>query len=300
MFFSRFMPRRASIKRLILFMGAVVLPYRLSFAILRWRAARGVDDPAANKAFAMACAHGQASDRAAFCRRFVLYRLVDELDQALISFRGWGWHRRWVRTQGPQPPTHGPLLAITFHYGAGMHAVRALGCHEQGISIIHAPPEAAVTLGDTVGLWLARLRRVALRRLSGAEGIVIGHAATQSLARLAAGGAILALADVPHFGQQRTVSVPFCGDRVGLTTGLARLAIRAQAPVYVFSCALADDSPHRLLRIHGPLPITDPVALTQEIGHLFEATVQADPAAWHYWNIMSEAFPPPCSSLQAA
>jgi hypothetical protein len=281
------------IKRLILFAAAAVLPYRLSFAILRRLAARRIDDPAANAAFAVARAHGQASDRAAFCRRFVLYRLIDELDQSLIIFRGWRWHRRWVRAEGPALPTSGPLLAITFHYGAGMHAVRAGGLHAQGIAIIHAPPEAAAAPGDAIGLWLARLRRAALYRLSGAAGIVIGHAATQSLDRLAGGGAILALADVPHFGRQRTVAVPFCGDRIGLSSGLARLAMRADTPVYVFSCALADNSPHRLLRVHGPLLNDNAINLTGEIGRLFEDMVKADPAAWHYWGIMTEAFPPP-------
>lgn len=230
-------------------------------------------------------------DETAFCQRFVLQRLVDQADLALAWLRGRRWHERWVCEEGSAFPEHGPFLAITFHLGAGLPSMRSLGRHGRGVAFIHAPVEGATRRSDRLGYWLAHARLATVKRLGGAPCIPTGGSAAQAHGWLAQGGGVVALIDAPHQGDRHAVAVPFYGRSIGLPSGLARLAVDAGVPVYVYSVTLAEASPQRLLRIHGPLTSRDPAALTRDIGRLFENTVKIDPAAWSYWGSVDTAFP---------
>jgi lauroyl/myristoyl acyltransferase len=277
-------------KRLLLQLLAAVLPWPLTYALLCWIADRHKDAPVARAAFARARALGAADDEGAFCRRHILYRLVDQADLALAYFRGMRWQRRWVREEGVRLPEAGPYLLLSFHFGAGMHALRAFGERMPHVAVINTD----LGNGGRIDRLLGRLRLRACARLLRAPFIPMNTGvAIRMLRHLEHGAALAALVDVPspkRRGASRTL--PFFSGEIGLPTGMARLAVRAGVPVYVYACMLVQDSPARLLRVDGPLPTGDEATLSAELGRLFEDMVRRDPAAWHLWPIADTVFAP--------
>jgi lauroyl/myristoyl acyltransferase len=279
-------------KRLVLQGLAAVLPWPFTYALLRWLARRHQDNPDAHAAFAHAQAYGVAHDEAAFCQRYVLYRLVDQVDLALAWFRGMRWQRRWVREEGAFPSDKGPFLVLTFHLGAGMPIPRALGARAPIAIYIHTEPPGHGFLDGLLGRWRVK----ACCRLTHAPTVVsmgVDNAARKMLAQLRH-TPMIALVDVPNTrrrGGSRALSLP--AGQIGMPTGMARLAVKSGVPVYVHFCTLAQDSPERILRMHGPLMADSEERLSTEMGRLFTDMIRRDPAAWHLWNLVDTEFAPP-------
>jgi lauroyl/myristoyl acyltransferase len=277
-------------KRLVLQFATAVLPWSLTYTLLRRLARRHQDAGDAHVAFAHAQAHGAAADEAAFCQRYVLYRLVDQVDLALAWFRGRRWQRRWVREVGAPIPEQGPFLALTFHFGAGMHALRALSARNPISGTLRVEPQAGTPFVDRL---LARWRVAACRRLTRTpELIPMGNAARKMLAVLKH-DPMIALVDVPNpKRRQDRRDLPLLSGRIGMPTGMARLAVKSGVPVYVYFCMLAEHSPERILQVYGPLPAESEEQLTTALTRLFEEMLRRDPAAWHLWNLVDTEFAP--------
>lgn len=277
---------------------AALLPWRIAYRLIQALALRDADEPEAVAAYAEAAAWGLAPpDSAAFCRRFATYRLVDYADLGLALTRGRGWVRRWTRHIGPDFPKRGAYLALTFHYGAGLMAMHALSGHERGVAWIYAAPVQSTSLRWRLSDIMTRLRIGVVAKLGGVSPIPTGGAVDAAQEWLAQGGAIVALLDAPPDGRRDVVSVPFCGRKIGLPSGLVRLAARAGVPIYLYTAALAHDGGMRLLRVEGPLRATDTAAAMARVGAALDQAVRDDPAAWHYWGAAAAAFPPPVVDL---
>ena len=277
------------IARLFLLACAALLPWRLTFRLLEWLAHARSETPDAEAALAAAQGLVDIEDREAFLFRYRLYRLVDDVDLAIGLTRGSAWHKKWVHVQGGRFPTQGAFLALSFHLGAGVPALRELGRHDKGVAWIHASAENAA--GSGIALRLARARIALVERVGGARTIPTGGARLKAAAWLSAQGGIVALVDAPHFGQRRVSDVRLLGKTIGLPRGLAELAQSCNAPVYLYSARLAADSGHRLLRISGPLAADETADLMQAIATFLTEEIEADPAAWHFWRFVDAGFP---------
>ena len=275
--------------RLLLLFLAVLLPWRITFRILRYRAAALADGAEASAALAAAQAYLSIPCADTFRQRFALYRLVDDVDLAIGWTRGRAWRTRWLRIQEGTFPQKGAFLALTFHLGAGVPALWELGRHDKGVAWIHAPAEHVA--GSGLAFWLARMRIKMVVRLAGAPTISTGGARGKAECWLKTRGGIVALVDAPHFGRREVTNVQFLGRTVGLPCGLAKLALTVNAPVYLFSSRLSFDSGHRLLRVIGPLATDRVDMMMQEVATFLEEEARSDPAAWHFWELIERGFP---------
>lgn len=272
---------------------AALLPWKLAYRVISLLATRSRAHPGVHAACAEACAWGIVTDAQRFAQRFTLYRLIDHADLALAWLRGRRWFRKWVQQSGPAFPDRGPYIAITFHYGAGLMALHAMRGHARGVAWVYASPAQRNATRWRAAEVMVRLRIAAVARLGGATPLPTGGAVDTARAWLARGGAIVALMDAPPGGQRKVEAISFCGRRIGLATGLIRLAARAEVPIYLYTAALERDGPGRVLHVEGPLSADDPEAALVRIGDFFDRMVRADPAAWHYWGSAQAAFPPP-------
>ncbi|GHT86084.1 hypothetical protein AGMMS49543_18620 [Betaproteobacteria bacterium] len=276
-------------KRLILQFAAAVLPWPLTCALLRRLAVRHQDAGDAHAAFAQAQAYGAATDEAAFCQRYVLYRLVDQVDLALAWCRGKRWQRRWVRETGAPIPEQGPFLALTFHFGAGMHSLRAFSARNPIFGILRTELPPGMPLVDRL---LARLRGAACRRLTRVPQLIsMDNNAARKMLTVLRHDPMIALVDVPNpKRRQSRRDLPLLNGHIGMPTGMSRLAVKSGVPVYVYFCTLAEHSPERILQVYGPLPAESEAQLTTAIGRVFEEMLRRDPAAWHLWNLVDTEF----------
>lgn len=278
------------LKRLLLLLATAVLPWGLTFRLLKRVARARQHDPEVQAALAVAQDLIGIDEPQAFCVRYALYRLVDDADLAIGLTRGPRWARKWVQWQGPCFPNCGAFVALTFHLGAGVPALWALGRHDRGVAWIYALPTPMPT---GIALWLARTRLALVERLGRAASIATGGARTRAQTWLKRGGGVMALIDAPHFGQRKVTNVRLLGARAGLASGLAELALACAVPVYVYSVRLADDSGQRVLRVSGPIVEESVEALMQRVAAFLDEELQADPAAWHFWSegVLERGFP---------
>lgn len=279
------------LKRLLLLLATAVLPWSLTFRLLKRVARARQHDPEVQAALAVAQDLIGIDEPQAFCVRYALYRLVDDADLAIGLTRGPRWAKKWVQWQGPCFPSCGAFVALTFHLGAGVPALWALGRHDQGVAWIYALPTPMPT---GIALWLARTRLALVERLGRAASIATGGARRKAQAWLEAKGAVMALVDAPHFGRRKVTNVCLLGARAGLARGVAELALSCAAPVYLYSVRLVGDSGRRVLRVSGPLGEGSVEALMQQVAAFLDEELRADPAAWHFWaqGVLERGFPP--------
>lgn len=277
--------------RLILLLATALLPWGLTFRLLKRVARARQRDADVRAALAVAQSLIDIDDPEGFCFRYALYNLVDDLDLAIGLTRGAAWEKKWVQWRGARFPTHGAFVALTFHFGAGIPAWWALGRHGKGVAWIYEMP-ACMPRG--VALRLARMRRALVERLGRATPIATGGARMRADAWLEEGGGVMALIDAPHFGRRKVTNVRLLGQRAGLARGLAELAISRSVPVFVYTARLAVDSPQRLVNVSGPLEAGGVDALMQQVAAFLDAELRADPAAWHFWvdGVLERGFPP--------
>lgn len=228
-------------------------------------------------------------ERQLFIGRYRLYYLTDWADLYLANTRSDRWLRRHVRQLGdPIPST--PVLALTFHFGAGLWAMRALGRDGVRLGWVHAPVSSVVMAGAKLATWLGHWRVATVRRATRAPTIPTPGAYARMRAWVAQGNGITALIDAPAHGGRQTSLVEVFGRPCRLANGLARFAVEQQLPVYLYTTTLSDAADHRIMRGQYIGRFSEPEALMQLIGRWMEQEISRDPAAWHLWRFADQFF----------
>lgn len=262
----------------------VILPWRLLLAVLKRLARRVANQLDVGPDL-------DPGSRRDLIARTTLYRMIEEVDLALVNVRGSAWFERWVTREGPPWPDVGPFLVLTFHYGAGLWSLSDLGCEGRRVAFVHAslppPPDVRPGFGDH--LVQARLNAVA--RLGNGVTITVGGAARRAEEWLAGGGVVLGLIDAPHYGRRRSMNVDVMGRTLAFPSGLVELAIRSSVPIYLYTMGLDGDGPKRLLSVAGPFRPARAQDLARDLGVFFSAAVCRDSAAWEFRTIADQAFP---------
>ena len=274
---------------------AIVLPWPLCFRLFRWIAGFGLlYRMPVRRGLEQALQRGWMlpQEKSRWARDLRLVRLVDHADFYLCATRSVAWLRRHVTVEGAWPEPGQPGLLCTFHWGAGMWALRharAEGLQPHMMLARFNPDHFA---DHPVLLRYARARTAGVAR----EG---GHATIDPLqskepiqAALVAREQIMAVMDVPSDSVRSTRVVEFLGQSIAMPSGLLRVAAERQVPVTVFSMGIDLSTGHRHLRIHRLEPRNDLSALMPEVFLHMDRLVREQPTLWHFWGEAERVFGP--------
>jgi len=279
---------RVWLEILILPLLSVMLPWRVAFRCYRYLARQDwLLRDATERAAATAIAYGYLAvdDPGAVTvwrRDFRLILLVDHADAFLSRFRSARWLDRHVRPSGDGWP-EGAFIGITFHYGAGLWAIRHLRRSGQRSAFLSIRFDAGSFPGEFLRFWLARWRMREVARAGGAPVIYTGGSVARIRAALQEGVSVLGLIDVPTGQTTAPRPVFLLGRPARLPPGLLRIAREAGVPVALFSMGVDTDTGERWLHIHRLDSICEDRGLVA-IGEFFDATLRKHPPAWHLWG----------------
>jgi phosphatidylinositol dimannoside acyltransferase len=269
---------------------AAVLPWRACFRLYRAVARAGwlfrAETEAAHEAAARYLDCGDAAD---WRRTQRLVRLVDQADYYLSRHRGDGWLDRHVVTRGAWPGRGEPFLALGYHWGAGLWALRALRRAGHGAAFLSAEVDARQLGVGGVALRQARRRMRELERAGGLAPIYLGGASAAMQAVFARGDVVVALIDVPPRAGQGTAPVTLLGRAARLPDGLLRLAQRERVPLVPFAMGVDPVSGQRRLDIGAPIVVTEVGAAARAVAAHLDPLLARESAAWHLWS-QADAF----------
>jgi len=264
---------------------ALALPWPLCFRLFRWLAStpwlyRNETEAAVQRAGKFM----PIADPDAWASAYRLVRLVDHADLYLSRLRGDRWPRRYLHLQGPDWPTGGPVLAITFHWGAGLWGLRHLRARKQRVSGLARRFEENDFSDAPLQKLYARLRTAETVKACGAPLIYAdGRSILKIRQALASTTSVVALFDVVAPDRRHALEVSFLGRTALFPRGVLFAALTAKAPVVAFRVALDRNNGHRTLIVSRPLVVKSEQELLDKLIAQLEEAIRDDPAAWHHW-----------------
>ena len=270
---------------------AAVLPWRLCFSLFRWiaRSSKIYQESCAS-ALVQAEARGMVEQPSTWLARRRLVTLIDHADYYLERTRSDRWLRRHVAVEGQWPDPGQAMLLLTFHWGAGMWALRHAAEHGVHAHALAATPTRAHFAGRTVWYHYIRTRVASVARIFRRPTLDVSASLRPALQALQNQEQILAVVDVP--ADQATASQPvrLCGMRALVPNALFRLAVQRKIPVTVFLAGIDANTSRRTLRIRQLGVYQDQDALIRDVYAELDQAMARDPAAWHFWGEAARFF----------
>ena len=266
---------------------ASVLPWPWCFAIFKRLArVRWLYGAACAQALEQAQARGQVAegDAARWLAVRRLVTLVDHADHYLAVSRSNAWMQRHLTVHGQWPSPENSGILCTFHWGAGMWALRHASSSGLRIHALVASMEGTPFAGRTILHWYVRARTRSVGHALGRAPLVVSGSLRPVIQALRRDEQVLAAVDVPS--DQVSASVPICLRVMAarVPKGLLRLAVDYKVPVTVYVTGLNAHNGQRSLRIVQLGAWDDLDALVAAVfGHL-ETALCEDAAAWHFWG----------------
>lgn len=273
---------RALVERWLLPFVIALLPWRVGFRVARrlahwpWFFRERVD-----ATLAIATRYGVVDDPKRFAFEQRLYHLIDQVDLFLLKFRSDRYLDRHFDIEGDWPVGTDPLIALSFHWGAGFWALRSLRRSGRRFAGLSVRTDAQSFAGHTLLHRYALMRNAEVVR-SGGHGLVyIGDGPRPMLRALQSGVGLLTSIDVPNLGGE--VSVRVLDRDALLPTGMIKLAAKADVPIVFFAVWLDPATGRRKLRIREALQVTDRDAAMRFAAAHLDWMLATAPAAWHFW-----------------
>lgn len=275
---------------------AAVLPWRVCFQIFKglshWRFL--YREPC-ERALHEASKRGWVIEPGEWLATRRLVTLVDHADHYLTRTRSDGWMRRNLEVDGAWPPADSAALCLTFHWGAGMWALRHANASGLRGHMLVAP----VNGKHFEGRWVlhryikARTRSIALALKR--PTVDVAASLRPVLRALRAKEQVIAVIDVPADQVKASQAVSLLGMIAKVPTALLRLAVDQATPVSVFLTGIRMTDGKRFLRIYH-LGVHDNLdALVRAVFWVLENAIKEDPAAWHFWSESERFFSRPGS-----
>ncbi len=213
-----------------------------------------------------------------------LVTLIDHADHYLTRTRGDAWMARHLTVEGSWPEPDKASLHLTFHWGAGMWALRHAqtaglkahmlvasvdGKHFKGRSVLHRYIKAR-----TASITLALERPT----------VDVSVSLRPVLKSLRANEQVIAVIDVPADQVSASQTVHILGMQARVPTALLRLAVDQGTPVSVFTTGIHMASGQRHLQIKKLGVYEDLDRLIRDVFKILEQTIAQDSAAWHFWS----------------
>ena len=224
---------------------------------------------------------GDADAAAAVERRWVAALAADDLD-ACRAWAGIGPACGAAAVEGAaNVPAPGPAVFASFHLSGGLAIFEVLRRRGFSPTFLLAPAPAGL---GRYGRALRAVRLGYLARVLERPWIETGPGARRVLeAHLDAGGAVVALLDVPDDAVQLRdrASVELFGRVASLPVGILRLALARGLPVVPFDARVADG--RRTVRVHAPAQGGDPADVLRDVLARMECVVRERPWDWQAW-----------------
>ena len=264
---------------------AAVLPWPLCFAVFRRLANwQWLYREACMPALAQAKARGHCHDDRAWAWERRLVTLLDHADHYLFRTRSDAWMARYVDVSGHWGQADQAGLLWTFHWGAGLWALRHARVAGLRPNMVLDAPRGPDFAGRFVfGRYVrARMRSVELaleRPIIFAPGAMAGVRSA-----LAQQEQVALVMDVPEDQVKVTRTTNILGQPVSVPAALADMAAAQALPVTVFFLGVDLHTGRRQLSV---LPLGTPAeagVLTDAAFAHLDSLLKASPAAWHLWS----------------
>ena len=274
---------------------AAVLPWRICFRIFRYLCRSDfLYRETCHEALAQASARGWVRGSSeTWLQRHRLVILIDHADFYLSRFRSDRWMARHLLVQGNWPDPSQPAILCTFHWGAGMWALRHAAAHAMRAHAIAAPQLAGAFPGRRVKFLYSRARVRAVGVALRTEPIEPSRSPRRILRALQQGEQVLAAIDVPADQVAASDPIDFLGLRARVPRGLLRVACDSGVPVTVYLLGIRLSDGKRRLQIHQLGRRSELEPLVAEVFAHLEAAVREEPSAWHFWSVAPRFFERP-------
>lgn len=265
---------------------AAVLPWAWCFALFK-RLARlpFLYRHACASALSQAVAMHQVppGQEACWLVRRRLVTIVDHADHWLARTRGDAFMRRHLQVQGHWPDGKAAAVCLTFHWGAGMWALRHAGAQGmQGHALVAAlqgQPFAGRRVLQAYAVDRTRSVGKALKH----PAVVVSNSLRPVVQTLRHGHQVFAAVDVPADQADASLPVMLRGMQARVPKALLRLAHDMQLPVTVYLTGFDMRSGRRLLRLIQIPAQADVQALADAVFAHLDAALTEDGAFWHFW-----------------
>ena len=232
-------------------------------------------------------------DPAEWLRDCRLVTLVDNADYFLSRFRSDGWMDRHVEVTGAWPARSQAAILCTFHWGAGMWALRHIGRAGLAGHALVAPHLRENFPGRAVRYHYYDARNRENERALNGTPVIEATALPRTLMRaLQAGDQLLAAVDVPADQAAASEPIRLLGMDARAPRGLFRLASASDVPMYVYLTGLRMSDGKRTLAIHK-LEARELKPMMDEAFRHLEAAIESHPPAWHFWKVAPRFFSSP-------
>lgn len=264
---------------------AAVLPWRWCFAVFKFLSHRRFFyREACERALAQASQRGWVTDADTWLAHRRLVTLVDHADHYLARTRSDGWMTRHLVVEGSWPESTQASLQLTFHWGAGMWALRHACAEGLKAHMLVAAVNGKHFEGRTVLHQYIKARTQSIALALKRPTVDVSISLRPVLRALRANEQVIAVIDVPADQVSASQSINLLGMKARIPTALLRVAVEQSTPVNVFLTGIRLTDGQRFLRIK-PLGIySDLNTLVQDVFQILEKAIIEDPAAWHFWG----------------
>lgn len=264
---------------------AALLPWPLAFRLLR-RMARWpwLYREREQRALEHAARLGWVASPQEWLWQRKLTTLIDHADHYLSRTRPGSWMDRYMDVSGAWPSPGRPAVALTFHWGGGMWAMRHAGrCGVQGQMLV-APLESEQFRGRWVLHRYIRSRMVTVAGTMHRPFIDVSQGMAPILAAIDRGDHVHAVIDVPSDQVNSSAPVSILGLQARVPTSLLRLAAERALPVCVYVGGTDMASGRRFLRITQMPEALDADELVRAVFAELDRNIRERPPAWHLWG----------------
>lgn len=287
---------------------AAVLPWPWAFAVFRWAASWSALYRAdTEQATAQAVAHGACTPEQApaFAYERRLVHLVDQADHYIFRTRSQRWLERHVDVTGQWTEPERAGMLWTFHWGAGLWALRHARQRGMHAHMVLASPQGPDFVARSVFFAYVKARMRSVHLALQRPVVFVPGAMAGVRAALERQEQLVVVMDVPEdqVGPVRTGHLR--GQALSLPAALPDMAVAQALPVTVFSMGLDLTSGRRQLRIAQLGVYDDASRLSDAVFAQLDTLLNGQPAAWHLWSQAPRFFrerkpagpsnPPPCT-----
>ena len=267
--------------------AGALLPWRAGFALLRYLA-RWSWPYCGNCAQALeqARARGivQAGGVADWAAERRLVTLVDHADHYLARTRSDRFMDKHLQVEGAWPSAGVAGICLTFHWGAGMWALRHAAASGLRAHALVAAMEGDPFVGRAVLRRYAVARTRSVQDALGRPPLVVTDSLRPVVRALRNGEQVFAAIDVPPDQVSASVPVQLQGMQARMPRGLLRLAVDMQVPVTVYATGFDPLRGQRRLRIVPMGVRSDVQELADAVFAELDALLTEHSAFWHFWS----------------
>lgn len=264
---------------------AVVLPWPLCFAVFKRLAYwNWLYREACAPALAQALERGHCTNASAWAYERRLVTLLDHADHYLFRTRSDAWMARYVDVQGHWGAGDQAGMLWTFHWGAGLWALRHARVSGMRAKMVLAAPRGPDFAGRTVFRRYVRARMRSVHLALEQPVIFAPGAMAQVRSTLAQQEQVVVVMDVPQDQVQITRLTDILGQPVSVPAVLPQMAVDEAIAVTVFYMGVDVNTGRRPLCV---LPLGIPRSaeyVTNSAFSCLDSLLKTAPAAWHLWS----------------